>query len=186
MPTSATLADGRILAIGGYASTYATAVYAYSPVANTWATLAPMLTARYHAAATRGLDGRVYVFGGRTSVGVATTAEVYNPTTNAWSTVRAPVTGRVGASALTAADGRIYLFGGGSDASGTVTVSTVEIYDPVANTWSAGPALTTTRMFSGSVVGADGRMYLAGGYTGSNYQATATTFSQSPSSSASG
>ncbi|MDB4930796.1 MAG: uncharacterized protein JWM10_3280, partial [Myxococcaceae bacterium] len=170
---SATLTDGRMLAISGYNGVYTSSVYAYNPTTNAWATLAPVLTARYHAAAARGADGRVFLFGGRNSAGMVATAEAYNPVTNAWSTVRAPTTARQGASAVTAADGRIYLFGGFTDAGTTSQTSTVEIYDPVTNTWAAGPTLGTTRSYAGAALGADGRIYLAGGYTGSNYQATA-------------
>ncbi|MDO9019214.1 MAG: kelch repeat-containing protein [Myxococcales bacterium] len=175
--TGAALADGRILSISGYAgSTYTTTVYAYNPTTNAWTAIAPVLTGRYHATATRGIDGRVFLFGGRTSAGMATTAEAYNPVSNAWTAIRAPVTARVGANAVTAPDGRVFLFGGGTNTDGTSSTLSVEIYDPVANTWSAGPALTTSRTFSGAALGTDGRIYIAGGYTGSNYQATATAF----------
>jgi Kelch motif len=88
----------------------------------------------------------------------------------------APVTARVGANAVTAPDGRVFLFGGGTDTTGATATLSVEIYDPVANTWSAGPALTTSRTYAGAVLGTDGRIYIAGGFTGSNYQATATAF----------
>jgi len=171
---SASLADGRVLSISGYVSgSYTTAVNAYNPATNTWAAVAPVLSARYYAAAARGADGRVYLFGGRNSVGMATTAEAYNPATNTWTSVRAPTTARMGAVAVTAPNGRIYLFGGSTSTSSTTATSTVEIYDPVANTWSAGPVMSPSRAYAGGALGTDGRIYLAGGYTGSNYQATA-------------
>ena len=178
LPAAAALADGRVLAIGGYNGTAANGVYAYTPATDTWATLPSLATARYGAAAAVGLDGRVYVFGGSAdSFSLAmTSAEVFNPATNAWSNLRAVTVVRTGGSAVTAPDGRIYLFGGTiRDGSSTAAVF-VEIYDPVSDTYTRGPNWSLARPMMGVAVGADGRVYLAGGYTGTHLT-TVSTFS---------
>ncbi len=178
LPVAAALADGRVLAIGGYNGTATIGVYAYTPSTNTWATLPSLATARYGAAAAVGLDGRVYVFGGSansSSLGM-TSAVVFNPATNAWSNIRSVSVIRTGGSAVTAPDGRIYLFGGTvQDGGGTLAVF-VEIYDPVSDTYTLGPNWAQARPMMGAAVGADGRVYLAGGYN-STYLTTLSTFS---------
>jgi N-acetylneuraminic acid mutarotase len=66
-------ADGRIYAFGGV-NLYSAQepannlVYAYSPAANSWATVSNLPTPRDSAAATLAADGRIYVIGGVSNV----------------------------------------------------------------------------------------------------------------------
>jgi N-acetylneuraminic acid mutarotase len=84
---AATGLDGRIYAIGGDTGTdvvsgdpiVVNTVGAYTPEANSWATVAPMPTGRHEIAAATGPDGRIYAIGG--DIGgdvVLTTVEAYH------------------------------------------------------------------------------------------------------------
>ncbi|MHB8419182.1 MAG: hypothetical protein ACYDCL_13990 [Myxococcales bacterium] len=59
-------------------------------------------------------------------------------------------------------DGRIYAMGGYLYAT-TVTVATVEIFDPRTNLWSTGPSLPTPVELAGAVAD-DGGVFVMGGY----------------------
>jgi hypothetical protein len=139
MPTArndlaaATGPDGRIYAIGGWdgentadVDSYLTTVEAYTPGTNSWATVAPMPTARYFLAAATRPDGRIYAIGGYKNAEL-TTVEAYTPGTNSWATVAPMPTARYGLAAATGPNGRIYAIGGYHDGSGYV--NTVEAYD---------------------------------------------------------
>ena len=89
-----TLPDGRIVVLGGstactnnYSCTALATVEIYNPTTNTWATAAPMGTARYDFAASLGKDGRVYAMAGLIGNQVLSSVEAYSPTINTWSPV---------------------------------------------------------------------------------------------------
>ncbi len=96
---------------------------AYDPVANTWATLAPMQDARVSPGIAT--DGTyVYVYGGEDSLGAAITslasAERYDPATNSWSYVDTMAQSTGGMVAAYAA-GRLYAAGGINSVNGAYT-----------------------------------------------------------------
>lgn len=63
-PTLTLLADGRVLAAGGYAGVWLAAADLFDPATGTWTSLPPMLTPRSSATATLLADGRVLLAGG--------------------------------------------------------------------------------------------------------------------------
>ena len=58
---------------------------------------------------------------------------------------------------MTAPSGRIYVIGGSPGGS---AVATVSIYDPVSNTWAAGPAMPTPAHEHSCTLGTDGLIYV--------------------------
>lgn len=125
-------------------------------------------------AASTGLDGRVYAFGGALASGQPIrNAEVYNPDANAWTPI-APLPVADGyMSATVAYDGKIYLVGGWD---GQQSIGLVEAYDPTTNTWSCsvsapGCAVTnlaplpTPRGNLGVTWGPGGTIWAIGGFT---------------------
>lgn len=65
-------------------------------------------------------------------------------------------------------DGKVLVTGGaGTSASSPSYLSSVEVYDPVANTWTSKTSFTTARYRHVSILMADGKVLLAGGQTGS-------------------
>ncbi|MGP3687803.1 Kelch repeat-containing protein [Streptomyces sp. IBSNAI002] len=133
-----------------------TTVEAYSPATNTWATLAPLQTARLnHAGAAApcpgdlGLKGTcVYAIGGATTgIPDLATVEVYSPLLNAWQYVPDLPTARSDTPGAATApcpdgmtDGCVYVLGG---LNGTTGLTTVEAYSPWTNVWVTLPSMPT-------------------------------------------
>jgi N-acetylneuraminic acid mutarotase len=178
MPTAryglaaATGLDGRIYAIGGDTASPGTSpgsgplttVEAYTPGTNSWATVAPMPTARLQLAAATGPDGRIYAIGGVNGGNGSpslNTVEVYTPSTNSWATVASMPTARAGLAAATGPDGRIYAVGD------TGSGNTAEAYTPGTNSWATVASMPTARGLLAAATGPDGRIYAIGGNHGS-------------------
>jgi N-acetylneuraminic acid mutarotase len=108
---------------------------AYDIATNTWATRAPMPTAR-SGTGIAALDGKIYVLGGEGWVddfgGVFRANEVYDPNTNTWSRAARMITPRHG-FAVAQVGKTIYAVSGVNNAGGAGTLSVVpvnEIYEP--------------------------------------------------------
>jgi hypothetical protein len=153
--SQSTLHDGRAFVCVTNISTI------YNPHTNTWMAAAPMHTAReYHSQSTLA-DGRVLVCGGKiAAMGDTTDAEIYDPDTNTWTTAAPMLQSLFFHSQSTLADGRVLVCGRG----------TANIYDPVANAWSAGPQVPPSGCSSGHSQStlADGRVLVCGGYSNPN------------------
>jgi N-acetylneuraminic acid mutarotase len=139
-------ANGRIYVIGGQTDSGSTSfvdtVYEYDPASNNWSTRAPMPTARSSGAAVV-LGGLIYVAGGRPPRGQD--FAVYNPVANQWTTLPNMPTGRNHLAAA-AIDGKVCVVGGRLGAGFTSAMTNVlEIFDPVAGTWSARAPMPTVR-----------------------------------------
>ncbi len=163
---AATGPDGRVYALGGAENGDSRRVLAsvevYDPVADSWSAVAPMQQRRWYHAATRGPDGRIYVFGGLDGFTPLTSAEAYDPATDSWTLLAPLPASRYGAAAVAGADGLIYLVGGavnnGGDGRSVVT------YDPAANSWSDAPSLAGGRIQLAATLGQDGQVYATGGF----------------------
>jgi hypothetical protein len=137
------------------------ALGAVAKAQGTWTTKASMQVARHALAAARGLDGRIYAFGGSDAVSVLSAVEVYDPPLNTWSP-RAPMpTARNSVAAVTANNGLIYVIGG---FNGNI-LTTVEAYNPATNTWTPKRSMLQSRSYPGATLGSDGRIYVCGGAT---------------------
>jgi hypothetical protein len=99
------------------------------------------------------------------------TCEVYDPALDAFVPVASMGTPRMGHTATLLANGKV-LVTGGIQAMPTTptqlepihqTVATTELYDPVANTWTPGPSLSTPRAAHAAILRPDGKVLLAGG-----------------------
>jgi len=167
--------DGKIYLIGG-AEQYNNAtniVEVYDPATDTWETKSPMPTTR-QGATTSLVNGKIYVIGGGVSpdrnygnLETFTTVEEYDPTTDTWTT-KTPMPTSRGWHIANVVDGKIYIMGGSKDGGPSMYtrhVLTVEVYDPVTDTWSQKDDMPKSRGVGyGSVV--DGKIYLFGGYKG--------------------
>ena len=63
-------------------------------------------------------------------------------------------------------DGKVLVAGGSGNSPGSPSLSSAEIYDPAAGTWSATAPMSTTRRRAGFVTLPDGKVLVAGGETG--------------------
>ena len=132
----------------------------YDPATNKWETRKPMSVPRNHAFAA-GVNGKIYVIGGRTGHGFIMTAtntnvvEAYDPIADMWSgpLERMP-TARSGGGCGT--DGRrIYVAGGEvTTAELAGAFRGVEAYDPTTNSWLTLPPMPLPRHgVAGAVIG---------------------------------
>ncbi len=160
--------NGKLYVFGGSTDAFSGAVASaavFDPTTSTWTMLASMPTARGGVTA-EAVGARIYVIGGMDGAGASlASVNVYDPSTNTWSTA-APMQTRRDNAGSAAIDGKIYVFGGRTrNADGTTlngTLSSVEMYDPVANAWTArAPMPTGRRTVAVGVV--DGRAHVMGG-----------------------
>ncbi len=165
--------DGKIYVIGGAGPVYEAlgTVEVYDPATGIWETKSPMPTAR-QGLSTSVVNGKIYAIGGGVSSSSAyskidtfSTVEEYDPETDNWTT-KSPMPTARGWHSANVVDGTIYIFGGSQDTTpGGGHVLTVEVYDPVTDTWSQkGEMPRGMGAGSGSVV--DGKIYFFGGYSG--------------------
>jgi len=165
-PGAAALPDGRVLVAGGRdGSTNETnTAEIYDPVSDTWSPAASMSINRYGPAAVPLPNGKILFAGGRINAGEATSsAEIYDPATNTWSPTGSMTQARYLPVAAPLPDGRVLVSGGFSGTPTSSYLSSTEIYDPVAGTFSPGNPLSTARSGPASSPLLDGRVLVAGG-----------------------
>jgi N-acetylneuraminic acid mutarotase len=169
--TATILANGDVLVVGGsaYDGTLLASAELYDPVANTWSPAGTLATARAYHTATLLSNGSVLVAGGISSCSTCSesiylvSAELYNPATNSWSTVAAMSIGRAGHTATLLAGGTVLVTGGTTQNATQPVTATTEIYDPVANTWTLGAAMSTPRTNHSANLLSGGAVLVEGG-----------------------
>jgi hypothetical protein len=162
---AALLDDGTALVAGGRDSSGALSTVEALDAAGGSTALPDLGAARADHTATMLKDGRVLVAGGSAASGTAlASAEIYTPG-GGWSTV-AMHEARAHHTATRLDDGRVLIAGG--DQQGT-PVSSIEIFDPAADTFSVfGAALTTARTRHTASMLPTNRVLIAGGFDGTN------------------
>jgi N-acetylneuraminic acid mutarotase len=179
--SSSAVIGNQVYVVGGIVGSATTTQAArYNPATNTWQSIASMPQGRNHAAAET--DGqRMFVFGGRgpgsgSDNVVANgfdTVQIYDPATDSWESSLDPGSdlaplpqARGGMGTAVFADGKFWVMGGetldGSGATANHVYDRVDVYDPAANSWSAGPPMPTARHGIFPVL-AGHRIYVAGG-----------------------
>jgi N-acetylneuraminic acid mutarotase len=124
--------NGLLYVAGGYNNNANSNLLAFDPSTNQWSSLASMPGPRYQSAAAV-INGKLYVAGGFNGSGtLQNLVEAYDPYVNTWTTL-APMPHGVANPASAVIDGKLYVFGG---YNGTNDVTTVQVYDPIKNTWS--------------------------------------------------
>ena len=162
----AAVVDERLFSVGGFSeSGFDATDGVWELVDESWVGRAP-LPEPVGAGAAVVLAGRIYVVGGAPAGGL----HVYDPATDLWETLPAPSTFREHLAAV-AHQGEIWAIAGRE--SGRIH-STVEIFDPMANSWRPGPSLGEARSGFGAV-STGGVIYVAGGEVFDPNQALAST-----------
>ncbi|MFM8430915.1 MAG: Kelch repeat-containing protein, partial [Holophagaceae bacterium] len=92
-------------------------------------------------------DGKILVTGGYSASNtVLSSVEVYDPVANTWTTKASMSTARHFHKATLMPDGKVLVTGGaGTSASSPSYLNSVEVYDPVANTWTSKASFATAR-----------------------------------------
>jgi N-acetylneuraminic acid mutarotase len=155
--TATSALNGRVYVLGGYdenRSSTAT-VEVYNPTTDTWAFAHPLPFAVNHSAAAVA-GGLLYSFG----AGAGQTF-VYNTSGNSWSSRASSHYVHGGTAAVGVINNKIYVAGG----IGTPSQRELEVYDPVANTWTVKAPMSVPRNHCGGGV-IDGKFYVVGGRAG--------------------
>ena len=164
--SSTLLADGRVLVVGG--SNNQTPRIAgceiYDPAKGAWTSTADLPVGRDLHQATLLTDGRVLITGGYDQNDAIDRADVYDPATGAWTVAPPMATPRVFHSAVRLTDGNVLVTGGASTyAPNADFLGSAELFDPIANTWSATANLPTRRQHHAGELLPDGKVLIAGG-----------------------
>lgn len=180
--SAATLADGRVLVVGGVASNgdqaQQAAAEVYDPETGRWSSAGTLATARSGFALVALADGGAIVVGGfgglaPRAVGRVSTVERFDPVSNTWSPAQdfpGPVAGATG---IRLADGRVLVAGGSArepnpidpDAGTYISglAPDAALFDPATGAWTVTTSMPSARAGASAVLLADGSALFAGG-----------------------
>ena len=179
--SAVTLADGRVLVVGGVASRESAPIEqasaeVYDPESGRWSSAGRLATARSGFALVALPDGGALVAGGLGGLGLTarlSTVERFDPVSSTWSRADRLPTPVAGTPGIRLADGRVLLAGGsvrdpelidaeaGTFVSGLTAEATV--FDPQAGTWTATTPMPGPRAGASAVLLADGSAVFVGG-----------------------
>jgi hypothetical protein len=170
--TATSLADGRVLIIGGSTSVDALAsTEIYDPAAGSFVADATMATPRAGHTATMLPSGKVLIVGGGNGEGALASAELYDPVTAKFSATGTMTTRRSGHTATLLANGKVLIAGGVSsqvsDPGGfvlTTPLASAELYDPVSGAFSPTAAMNTGHTAHTATLLPNGRVLITGGF----------------------
>jgi N-acetylneuraminic acid mutarotase len=164
--------DWRVYIFGGYDGTnFLNTTFEYHVNGDSFSTKAPMPGGPRGRLAAAAVNGKIYVVGGTSDFyNALKRCEEYDPVADSWDTNKADMpTARQFLSAITWRDALIYAIGGDGGTGASTALSTVEMYDPVANTWTTADSLFTARRSHASGIINDD-IFVAMGWTGEYLQ----------------
>jgi N-acetylneuraminic acid mutarotase len=132
-----------------------------SPV-NGWRSLAKLPEPRDYLGAIESNNGYIDVFGGGDYPYTSNKVFQYESRTNKWMQLGNMPDYRHSYGYAKALDGMIYLIGGDSSFGGE-QLNTMNIYNPVNDSWSAGPNMPTARDLLAAIAASNGKIYAIGG-----------------------
>ncbi|GAC1602080.1 MAG: hypothetical protein NVS3B21_30060 [Acidimicrobiales bacterium] len=174
LATGGTTTGGEGGTGGGQAISPTASAEIFRAATGAWTPTAPMGTTRFDASATALADGRVLVVGGFGGPGVRRSgdrpqlsplrsAELYDPAVGTFNGAGVLGEGRAGHVAVRLDDGSILVAGGLGGLEGSVSLGSVERYDPQAGRWSQLTPMRQPRSGAAAVVLGGGRVLVEGG-----------------------
>jgi N-acetylneuraminic acid mutarotase len=146
--TETLLANGKVLAAGGWNGGVTAGAEIYDPSTGSWSSAGHMTTPRTNHVAVLLPSGKVLVAGGEpVNGGTSRTAaaELYGPTTSTWSATGSMNVGRSLFTAVLLPNGKVLAVGGCTDSGATATA---ELYDPGTGMWTLTGSMQYARCLS--------------------------------------
>ncbi len=160
------LADGHVLALGGYDSNgRLSTAETYDPGTGVWMpTAGPLTQERNYPEAILLADGRVLVTGGITGGSYTAAAELYDPISRTFVATGPMDTARVTHAMHLLDDGRVLVLGGTTLGLNPTSLTQAEIYNPTTGTFSNTGSLGLARWYwPGTARLPDGRVLVMSG-----------------------
>jgi N-acetylneuraminic acid mutarotase len=168
LPGGFTIFQNKLYILGGFnipGGVSTNQIWEFTPTTNVWVQKAAVLPVPLSYIPTTTIGTLIFTGGGSSiSGGIITDATdsfVYNPVADSISTI-ANIPRATGETRALNFMGQMWVMGGGRTAPNPS--NEVDIYDPVAGTWSIGPAFTTPRRNFPTDTDGSSRIWLAGGY----------------------
>ena len=169
--TMTLLNNGQVLIAGGRVCSSSTSCFAlnaaeiYDPVAGTFSsTIGALNSARFGAAASILNTGKVLIAGGFDGSNFPASAELYDPSAGTFSTTGALNTPRTSATATLLNNGKVLIADGSTCAQPGCPTNAVELYDPIAGTFSNTAATIVPRFNHTATLLTNGQVLITGGY----------------------
>lgn len=177
--TSITLADGRVLVYGDYASFGTVKTDVFDPATNSFLAAGDSTFKRNDSPGVLLTNGKVLVAGGTTYTGTdfssTSSAELFDPLSNTWSTTGDMNIPRRSFFMVRLNTGKVLVGGGIRDKS--TYLNSAEIYDPATETFSSVPNMPgSNREGASAVLLSNGNVLVVGGSDGSSLWKSAIIF----------
>ena len=169
LPGSAAVYNNKLYVFGGFVINVSmvNTVYEFDPMAaagSRWTLKTAVLPVALGYIPTATIGSYIYLAGGSEYDGSVTDTQAlyrYDPAADSFTTLASLTTATSNTKAVTMFGETMWVLGGGFGA----TVQDVQVYDPVANTWTAGPIVPDARRnFAADIDPATGKIYASGGY----------------------
>jgi hypothetical protein len=164
--TATLLSSGKVLVTGGIDNSFnvSAAAEVYDPATGVFSLTGSLGTPRLDHSATLLNTGKVLVVGGEdfNDVGFSS-AELYDPLTGTFSGGGNLNTGRIRHTATLLSSGSVLIAGGEPNVQGTSPLTSAELYDPTAATFTATGSLSTGRFWHTATLLNTGVVLVAGG-----------------------
>ncbi len=159
------LASGALIlaSVAGIATAGPLSSQASSP-AGTWSKVASLGTGRAKHTATLLRNGSILVAGGIDARNNPLySAELYNPAANRWTSAGSMATAHFDHTATLLPSGKVLVAGGFAVPFPSSSLTTMELYDPTTNSWSAAAPMIGSRTGHTATLLTDGRVLVVGG-----------------------
>jgi N-acetylneuraminic acid mutarotase/(2Fe-2S) ferredoxin len=151
-------------------ATFALESVALAQVNPTWTPTGNLNIPRVNHTATLLANGKVLVVGGyggnRPLNNPELSAELYDPVTGSWSVTGGLGMPRLGHTATLLPNGKVLVAGGAPSSGSDPSLNSAELYDPNTGQWSPTGNLNTGRQGHTATLLQDGKVLVAGGFTG--------------------
>ena len=141
-------------------------VECYDAPENAWALVSPLIEARSGHCAVCLNNGQVMILAGSGRQGTLNSVELYNPTDDQWTAASPMGVPRFSHTATLLNNGHVMVCAGNNLYQGAGQIlDSVEIYDPVGDSWTVAPSISIARMNHSATLLASGEVLVLGGYS---------------------